>query len=51
MGYHLNRLVEPVFMAVPKPMFQQFHSINFVEKEKTQKKFGWVSGFGFELEV
>ena len=24
MGYHLNRLDEPVFMAVPKPMLTEF---------------------------
>ena len=24
MGYHLNRLVEPVFMAGPKPMRTEF---------------------------
>ena len=24
MGYHLNRLDEPIFMAVPKPMLTEF---------------------------
>ena len=24
MGYRLNRLVEPVFMAVPKPLLTEF---------------------------
>ena len=28
MGYRLNRLDEPVFMAVPKPMLTEF-SINY----------------------
>ena len=37
MGYHLNRLDEPIFMALPKPMLTEF-SIHYILESCVQHK-------------